>query len=121
MLVKTRIPHETKLPSVVQVPYSSTFVKITAVHVHITFASRCFLKFKGPKLGCALDSMAHLIRVNMIYNKKLHNLCLFPAVLLLWQVNKITDKGCKCNLDSTPAMKITFVVCEWTSSWMQAD
>ena len=40
MLVKTRIPHETKLPSVVQAPYSSTFVKITAVHVSITFASK---------------------------------------------------------------------------------
>ena len=37
MLVKMRIPHETKLPGVIQVPYSSTFVKITAVHVRITF------------------------------------------------------------------------------------
>ena len=37
MLVKTRIPHETKLPSVVQVPYSCTFVKITTVHVRIRF------------------------------------------------------------------------------------
>ena len=42
MLVKTRIPHETKLPSVIQVPYSSTFVKITAVHVRITFVSKVF-------------------------------------------------------------------------------
>ena len=60
MLVKTRIPHETKLPSVIQVPYSSMFVKITAVHVRITFVNKVFFfKFRGPKLGCALDSMAH--------------------------------------------------------------
>ena len=44
MLVKTRIPHETKLPSVIQVPYSSTFVKITTVHVRITFVSKVFFK-----------------------------------------------------------------------------
>ena len=58
MLVKTRILHETKLSSVVQVPYSSMFVKITAIHVCITFASKSFffLKFRGSKLGCALDS-----------------------------------------------------------------
>ena len=60
MLVKMRIPHETKLPSVIQVPYSSMFVKITIVHVCITFTSKVFFfKFRGPKLGCALDSMAH--------------------------------------------------------------
>ena len=67
MLVKTRILHETKLPSVIQVPYSSTFVKITAVHVHITFTSKVFIYIYicrerergggGPKLGRALDSM----------------------------------------------------------------
>ena len=44
MLVKTRIPHETKLPSVVQEPYSSTFVKIIVVHVRILFASEVFFK-----------------------------------------------------------------------------
>ena len=33
---------ETKLPSVIQVPYSSTFVKITTVHMRITFASKVF-------------------------------------------------------------------------------
>ena len=33
-----------KLPSVIQVPYSSTFVKITIVHVSITFASKVFFK-----------------------------------------------------------------------------
>ena len=64
MLVKARIPHETKLPSVIQVPYSITFVKITAVHVRIIFMSKVFflfiylfIKFRGPKLGCALDAM----------------------------------------------------------------
>ena len=44
MLVKTMILHEIKLPSVIQVPYSGTFVKITAVHVHITFMSKVFFK-----------------------------------------------------------------------------
>ena len=28
--------------------------------------AKCFLKFRGPKLGCALDSMAHYIRVNTV-------------------------------------------------------
>ncbi len=59
MLVKMRILHETKLTSVIRVPYSSAFVKITAVHMHITFASEVFFKFRGPKLGCALDLMVH--------------------------------------------------------------
>ena len=49
MLVKTRIPHETKLPSVIQVPYSSMFVKITAVHMRITFASKVFFKIWRSK------------------------------------------------------------------------
>ena len=44
MLMKMRILHETKLPSVIQVPYSSIFVKITAVHVRITFASKMVFK-----------------------------------------------------------------------------
>ena len=61
MLVKTRIPHETELPSVIQVPYSSTFVKrlpqfMCALRLR---AMGFFFKFKCPKLGCALDSMAH--------------------------------------------------------------
>ena len=52
MLVKTRNPHETKLPSVIQVPYSSMFVKITAVHMHITFASKVFfLNLEVQNLG----------------------------------------------------------------------
>ena len=42
MPVKMRIPHETKFPEVIQVPYSSTFVKITAVHMCITFTSKVF-------------------------------------------------------------------------------
>ena len=44
MLVKTRIPHETNLPSVIQVPYSSMSVKITAVQVCIIFGSKVFFK-----------------------------------------------------------------------------
>jgi hypothetical protein len=28
--------------------------------------AKCFLNFRGPKLRCALDSMAHWIRVNMV-------------------------------------------------------
>ena len=44
MLVEMRIPHETKLPSVIQVPYSDTFVKVTTVHVRITFMSKVFFK-----------------------------------------------------------------------------
>ena len=48
-MVKTRIPHETKLPTVIHVPYSSTFVKITAVHVRITFASKVFFKIERSK------------------------------------------------------------------------
>ena len=44
MLVKAWIPHEIKLPSVIQVPHSSTFVKITAVHVHVKFTSKVFFK-----------------------------------------------------------------------------
>ena len=52
MLVKTRISHEIKLPSGIQVPYSSTFVKITAVHVRITFASKVFfLNLEVQNLG----------------------------------------------------------------------
>ena len=53
MLVKTRIPHETKLPSVIQVPYSSTFVKITVVHVRITFMSKVvfFFNLEVQNLG----------------------------------------------------------------------
>ena len=47
MLVKTRIPHETKLPSVIQVPYSSTFVKITALHVCIRFVGALDLRKYG--------------------------------------------------------------------------
>ena len=58
-----------KLLSVIQVPYSSTFVKITAVHMLITFASKVFFfKLRCPKLGCTLDSMAHYIRINMVYS-----------------------------------------------------
>ena len=49
MLVKMRIPHETKLPSVIQVPYSSAFIKITAVEVCITFASKVFFKIQRSK------------------------------------------------------------------------
>ena len=49
MLVKMRILHETKLHSVIQVPYSSTFVKITVVHVLITFASKVFFKIQRSK------------------------------------------------------------------------
>ena len=49
MLVKTRIPHETTLRSVIQVPYSSTFVKITTVHVRIIFTSRVFFKIQRSK------------------------------------------------------------------------
>ena len=29
--------------------------------------TKCFLKFRGPKLGCALDSVTHQICVNMVY------------------------------------------------------
>ena len=49
MLVKTRILHETKLPSVIQVPNSSTFVNITAAHMHITFPSKVFFKIWRSK------------------------------------------------------------------------
>ena len=83
MLVKMRIPHKIKLSSVIQVPYSSTFFKITAVHVRITFASKVFFKIERSKTWVrirfdgALDSLKYGILCSFL----LHNPASVPALV----------------------------------------